>query len=59
MRNGLVNDQIKRQVLQALKPIATNENSHGNDISHGDLKEAIFYLILCKTKLMSKKLTIQ
>ena len=36
MRDRLVNDQIKRQVLEALKPVVTNVSKNG------DLKETVF-----------------
>ena len=40
MRDGLVNDQIKQQILQALEPIVKNEHPYGN----GDLKETVLLL---------------
>ena len=43
IKDGLVNDQIKRQVLQTLKPIVTNDAFQG---SNGDLKETVLFLIL-------------
>ena len=35
MRTGLVNDRIKRKVLEGLKPIVVG----GTNDAHGDLKE--------------------
>ena len=43
MKDGLVNDQIKRQVLESLKPVVIN--SCGFNIN-GDLKETVPFLIL-------------
>ena len=44
MRDGLANDQVKRQVLQTLKPIAINTSGI---YMNGDLKETVLYLISC------------
>ena len=41
MRDGLVNDPIKRHVLQALKPIVTNQKGIS---MNGDLKGTVLYL---------------
>ena len=40
MRDGLVNDQIKRQVLQQLKPFVTLNKTETN----GDLKDVVLCL---------------
>ena len=41
MTDGLVNDQIKRQVLQKLKPIVTGDLGA---YMNGDLKETVLCL---------------
>ena len=41
MSDGLVNDQIKRQVLESLRPIATNEHFDANSFSNGDLRRQL------------------
>ena len=47
MRDGLVNDQIKRQVLEALKPVVTKDSQY---YTNGDLKETVLFLIIRRKK---------
>ena len=53
MRDGHVDDQIKRQVLQLLKPIATNDFGYE---TNGDLKETVLFLFFYVGKIRLKQL---
>ena len=41
MNEGLVNDEIRRQVLEGLKQIVTYEGSNFSYYTNGDLKERV------------------
>ena len=43
IQDGLVNDDIKRQVLRGLEPVAVNYRGITNN---GDLKETVFVFAL-------------
>ena len=49
MRDGLVNDQIKRQVLESLKPVLIEAPIYED---HGDLKKSVLLSILYNLNLI-------